>query len=89
MVYFFLGTLLGDSKHELVIGELDAAEEAVVDESTLQGIDIIVVADNELIEERLVVDEGEVACSQEVVTKIMCSCIAQLSSLLQSLFAHE
>ena len=75
MVYFFFCALLCNGKHELVVSYLDATEDAVLREMLLQGIHIAVVANYELVEERLIVGKGEMPRGDELVAQIVGTCV--------------
>ena len=89
MVYFFLGALLCDGEHELVVGELNASEDAIVQETLLQDIDVSVVAHDKLVEEGLVIDECKVPGLQQLIAKVVGTGVAELSGFLQPLPTHE
>ena len=70
-VDFFFRALLRDGKHDAVVGHLHAAEEPIGDETLLQGINVAVVAYAELIEERLVEGQRELAGLEQLVEEIV------------------
>ena len=89
MVDFLLCMLFRNCNKHTAIAHFKAWQDAIHHIEPEQLINIPVIADEELIEEGLVVNQMELTCCQEFIAEIMSTSIRELGSFLQSLFTHQ
>ena len=88
MIDLLQRALLGDGDEELVVIDLDAGQDALGEAAVVEGVAVL-HADEELIEERLLIDERSLARGDELLAERVGAVEADLGGLLDALLAHD